>query len=96
MDTTARFHPLNIIRRANEIGIITLFSIIIFSVFLQVVARYVFNRPLVVTSANPSGMNPATTAQEVAVYFPGQIGLTLDAVFSSQPFKPLSNDALKE
>ena len=45
MDTTARLHPLNIIRKANEVGIITLFSVIIFSVFLQVVARYVFNRP---------------------------------------------------
>ena len=31
-------------------------------------------------------------AFRLANYF----GLTLDAVFSSQPFKPLSNDALKE
>ncbi len=45
MEKAAKLQPLNIIRKANEIGIITLFSIIIFSVFLQVVARYVFNRP---------------------------------------------------
>ena len=31
-------------------------------------------------------------AFRLADYF----GLTLDAVFSSEPFKPLSNDALKE
>ena len=31
-------------------------------------------------------------AFRLAHYF----GLTLDAVFSSEPFKPLSNDALKE
>lgn len=45
MDKAAKHNPLNVIRKVNEIGIITLFSIIIFSVFLQVVARYVFNRP---------------------------------------------------
>ena len=40
-----QFNPLPIIRKANEIAIITLFTIIIFTVFLQVVARYVFNSP---------------------------------------------------
>lgn len=45
MVNTIRFNPLPIIRKANEIAIITLFTIIIFTVFLQVVARYVFNSP---------------------------------------------------
>jgi TRAP-type C4-dicarboxylate transport system permease small subunit len=45
MEKIMKLNPLNIIRRANEIAIITLFSIIILTVFLQVVARYVFNSP---------------------------------------------------
>ena len=45
MDKAASFHLLKIIRKTNEFGIITLFSVIIVSVFLQVTARYVFNRP---------------------------------------------------
>ena len=36
---------MKMIRKVNEIAIITLFSVIIFTVFMQVVARYVFNSP---------------------------------------------------
>jgi len=45
MENIIRFNPLPIIRKANEIAIISLFTIIIITVFLQVVARYVFNSP---------------------------------------------------
>lgn len=45
MEKAIRFNPMNMIRKVNEIAIITLFSVIIFTVFMQVVARYVFNSP---------------------------------------------------
>ncbi len=45
MDKTTGFKPLNAIRKANEVAVIILFIIIICTVFLQVVARYVFNSP---------------------------------------------------
>lgn len=45
MEKAIRFNPMNMVRKVNEIAIITLFSVIIFTVFMQVVARYVFNSP---------------------------------------------------
>jgi TRAP-type transport system small permease protein len=36
---------MSIVRKMNEIAIISLFTVIICTVFLQVVARYVFNSP---------------------------------------------------
>lgn len=38
-------NPLNLVRKANEIAIVSLFTIIIATVLFQVVARYVFNSP---------------------------------------------------
>ncbi|MGI9570906.1 MAG: TRAP transporter small permease, partial [Desulfobulbia bacterium] len=45
MEQTIGFKLLNIVRKMNEIAIIALFTVIICTVFLQVVARYVFNSP---------------------------------------------------
>ena len=45
MAKTSMLNPLHAVRKVNEIAIITLFVIIIGTVFLQVVARYVFNSP---------------------------------------------------
>ena len=45
MVQTIGFKLLNIVRKMNEIAIMALFTIIICTVFLQVVARYVFNSP---------------------------------------------------
>lgn len=45
MAQTIGFKLLSVIRKMNEIAIISLFTIIICTVFLQVVARYVFNSP---------------------------------------------------
>jgi len=42
---TIGFKLLSVLRKVNEIAIIALFTTIIFTVFLQVVARYVFNSP---------------------------------------------------
>ncbi len=45
MAQTIGFKLLGVIRKMNEIAIISLFTVIICTVFLQVVARYVFNSP---------------------------------------------------
>ncbi|MBT8361513.1 MAG: TRAP transporter small permease [Desulfobacterales bacterium] len=45
MAQTIGFKLLSIVRKLNEIAIIALFTVIICTVFLQVVARYVFNSP---------------------------------------------------
>jgi len=45
MAQTIGFKLLSIVRKMNEIAIIALFTVIICTVFLQVVARYVFNSP---------------------------------------------------
>lgn len=38
-------NPINIVRKTNEIAIISLFTVIIITVLFQVVSRYVFNSP---------------------------------------------------
>jgi TRAP-type C4-dicarboxylate transport system permease small subunit len=45
MEKIIRFNPMPIVRKINEMMIIGLFTAIILIVFLQVVARYVFNSP---------------------------------------------------
>lgn len=45
MEKTIGFNLLNAIRKINEGAIVALFTVIICTVFLQVVARYVFNSP---------------------------------------------------